>query len=92
MNLSSSPLFARRPRVGTTLLLLFLLILFGAALLARAQSHPPATADAGTPEVAYLKQVNQWRPPTDPQLHFLLMGQFAQSPFMLGVLVWIQMI
>ena len=31
------------------------------------------------PELAYLKQVNRWRPPTDPQLHFLLMGQFANA-------------
>jgi glyoxylase-like metal-dependent hydrolase (beta-lactamase superfamily II) len=40
---------------------------------ANAQSPPPS------PELAYLKQVNQWRPPTDPQLHFLLMGQFANA-------------
>ena len=31
------------------------------------------------PELAYLKLVNAWRPPSDPQLVFLLMGQFANA-------------
>jgi hypothetical protein len=31
------------------------------------------------PELAYLEQVNRWRPPSDPQLVFLLMGQFANA-------------
>ena len=31
------------------------------------------------PELAYLKLVNQWRPPEDPQLVLLLMGQFANA-------------
>ena len=31
------------------------------------------------PEPAYLKQVNKWRPPSDPQLLFLLMAQFANA-------------
>ena len=31
------------------------------------------------PELAYLKQVNEWRPPADPQLLFLLMGQYANA-------------
>ncbi|MBS0182593.1 MAG: MBL fold metallo-hydrolase [Nitrospira sp.] len=42
-----------------------------------AQSHLPA--DTVQPELAYLKQVNQWRPPSDPQLLFLLMQQFANT-------------
>ena len=42
-----------------------------------AQSHLPA--DTVHPELAYLKQVNQWRPPSDPQLLFLLMQQFANT-------------
>jgi len=47
------------------------------AMLAPAYS---ATAtDGQRPELAYLKQVNQWRPPSDPQLLFLLMGQFANA-------------
>lgn len=37
------------------------------------------SADFISPELAYLKQVNQWRPPTDPQLLFLLMNQFANA-------------
>jgi glyoxylase-like metal-dependent hydrolase (beta-lactamase superfamily II) len=57
--------------------LLSLLILVGSAQPADAQSGPLSTAPS--PELAYLKQVNQWRPPTDPQLHFLLMSQFANA-------------
>lgn len=45
--------------------------------LVRAQSQAPA--EALPPELAYLKQVNQWRPPSDPQLLFLLMSQFASA-------------
>ncbi|WP_341675592.1 hypothetical protein [Niveibacterium sp. SC-1] len=37
---------------------------------------PPAT---DRPELAYLERVNAWRPPSDPQLLFLLMGQFANA-------------
>jgi glyoxylase-like metal-dependent hydrolase (beta-lactamase superfamily II) len=42
-----------------------------------AQAAP--STDAQRPELAYLKQVNQWRPPSDPQLIFLLMAQFANA-------------
>ncbi len=35
--------------------------------------------DHQRPELAYLKQVNSWRVPSDPQLVFLLMEQFANS-------------
>ncbi len=38
-----------------------------------------ASTDAQRPELAYLKQVNQWRPPSDPQLLLLLMAQFANA-------------
>jgi glyoxylase-like metal-dependent hydrolase (beta-lactamase superfamily II) len=31
------------------------------------------------PELGYLKQVNAWRPPSDPQLLFLLMQQYANA-------------
>ena len=54
------------------------LILVGSAQPAHAQSSEPQGINH-SPELAYLKQVNQWRPPTDPQLHFLLMGQFANA-------------
>ena len=36
-------------------------------------------SDTVSPELAYLKQVNQWRPPSDPQLLFILMQQFANA-------------
>jgi glyoxylase-like metal-dependent hydrolase (beta-lactamase superfamily II) len=47
--------------------------------------HPLADSTAtphpapDRPELAYLEQVNAWRPPSDPQLLFLLMGQFANA-------------
>lgn len=56
--------------------LLFLILVGGTHRAdAQADAHSPTLP----PELAYLKQVNQWRPPTDPQLHFLLMGQFANA-------------
>ena len=42
---------------------------------AQAASAPQSLA----PELAYLKLVNSWRLPADPQLLFLLMGQFANA-------------
>lgn len=42
-------------------------------------AYAATATDAERPELAYLKQVNQWRPPSDPQLLFLLMGQFASA-------------
>ncbi len=42
-------------------------------------AQSPVWADSVSPELAYLKQVNQWHPPSDPQLIFLLMGQFANA-------------
>src|SRR5258708_35430272 len=42
---------------------------------ARAASAPQSLA----PELAYLKLVTSWRLPADPQLLFLLMGQFANA-------------
>lgn len=38
-----------------------------------------AAPTADRPDLAYLKQVNAWRPPEDPQLLFLLMGQYANA-------------
>src|SRR5262245_10842930 len=42
-----------------------------------AQSRVPS--DTLSPELAYLKQINQWRPPSDPELLFILMEQFANA-------------
>jgi glyoxylase-like metal-dependent hydrolase (beta-lactamase superfamily II) len=50
------------------------------ALWMSAPAGPVAPAsDAWRPELAYLKQVNTWRPPSDPQLVFLLMAQYANA-------------
>jgi glyoxylase-like metal-dependent hydrolase (beta-lactamase superfamily II) len=54
-----------------------------AALAAVPDGHANATdvakLDRVRPELAYLKLVNGWRPPADPQLVYLLMGQFANA-------------
>ncbi len=54
-------------------------ILAPLALLGGAPAQGAASTDGQRPELAYLKQVNRWRPPSDPQLLFLLMAQFANA-------------
>ncbi|HEX7156028.1 MAG TPA: hypothetical protein VF229_02375, partial [Burkholderiaceae bacterium] len=48
-------------------------------VLAASGAQAAPTGDASLPELAYLKQVNEWRPPSDPQLLFLLMARFANA-------------
>jgi glyoxylase-like metal-dependent hydrolase (beta-lactamase superfamily II) len=48
-------------------------------VLAEATLPVGVAADGQRPELAYLKLVNRWRPPSDPQLVLLLMGQFANA-------------
>ena len=64
----------------------FFALVYGAMLLQSGvmlgnatAAQAAALADAPFPELAYLKQVNLWRPPSDPQLLFLLMAQFANA-------------
>jgi len=71
------PLLRNPTAHGLWVSLIAVLIFVGSASPAHAQSQPQPTA--ASPELAYLKQVNAWRPPTDPQLHFLLLGQFANA-------------
>lgn len=54
-------------------LLVPLLLTSGVAIAQHADTVPER------PELAYLKQVNAWRPPSDPQLLFLLMAQYANA-------------
>jgi len=54
-------------------------VLLAAILGVHATVVEVSQGDAYRPELAYLKQVNRWRPPSDPQLVFLLMGQFANA-------------
>ena len=56
---------------------LVLISTFAGSASVSANSRAPAAAVS--PELAYLEQVNQWRPPSDPQLLFILMGQFANA-------------
>ena len=59
--------------------------LFVCALLATLIGAPTWSANANpqthpaSPELAFLKQMNAWRPPADPQVLFVLMAQFANS-------------
>jgi hypothetical protein len=57
----------------------FLVVIALCAGLPATVAQAAASTDAQRPELAYLKQVNQWRPPSDPQLIFLLMAQFANA-------------
>src|SRR5205814_6726277 len=54
-------------------------LLLSLGLTLDAPDAPAQPADPGRPELAYLKQVNAWRPPADPQLLFLLMAQYANA-------------
>jgi len=53
--------------------LLVPLLLTGGVAIAQHDAAPER------PELAYLKQVNAWHPPSDPQLLFLLMAQYAAA-------------
>ena len=57
--------------------LVLVLVVTGRDVSVGAQS--PLHGEVPPPELAYLKQVNQWRPPSDPELLFILMGQFANA-------------
>src|SRR5262245_18308137 len=61
------------------LLRFLLFFVFLGAVLHAAVARAAVATDAQRPELAYLKQVNEWRPPADPQLLFLLMAQFANA-------------
>ena len=54
-------------------------VLCAVVLATNATAADTSSLDASNPELTYLKQVNAWRPPTDPQLIYLLMGQFANA-------------
>src|SRR5215510_1035447 len=58
------------------LLVLVLLLAMG---LLRTQRRRHASAQAHRPDLAYLQAVNSVAPPTDPQLLFVLMTQFANA-------------
>jgi glyoxylase-like metal-dependent hydrolase (beta-lactamase superfamily II) len=53
--------------------------LLSAGFVVHALASEGDGSDAHLPELAYLKQVNGWRPPSDPTLVFLLMGQFSNA-------------
>ncbi|HEY1392713.1 MAG TPA: MBL fold metallo-hydrolase, partial [Methylibium sp.] len=68
-------------RVYSLMVLLAASVLLLAAPLLGAAGAAPDTPQPATdrPDLAYLKQVNAWRPPADPQLLFLLMAQYANA-------------
>jgi hypothetical protein len=54
-----------------------LLLTVVAVILLR--SNDKRSAKLHTPELGYLKNCEQRRPPRDPELMFILMGEFANS-------------
>jgi hypothetical protein len=64
-------------RMRITLLLCVLLLIVVAVVLLR--SNDKRSAKLHGPELEYLKTVNSVAPPKDPELMFILMGEFANS-------------
>jgi glyoxylase-like metal-dependent hydrolase (beta-lactamase superfamily II) len=62
-------------RIGLLLCLLLLIVV--AVVILR--SPDKRSAKRHSPELEYLKAVNSARPPKDPELMFILMGEFASS-------------
>src|SRR5262249_10331627 len=64
------------------ILILSLALVLG-ALLVTARPQPVAAVKGGAPadrpEIAYLETINALGPPQDPQLLFILMGQYANA-------------
>src|SRR5437763_1244225 len=68
---------AMKRNVGIAVLVVVLLVPLPFVL--GAVGAPSAVPATDRPELAYLKQVNAWHPPSDPQLLFLLMAQYANA-------------
>jgi preprotein translocase subunit YajC len=64
-----------RWRIG---LLLFVLVLIVVAVVIL-RNPDQRSAKRHSPELEYLKAVNSVTPPKDPELMFILMGEFASS-------------
>ena len=58
---------------------LIILVLLIATAFMPAKRSPKSAVKPQSPDLEYLKAVNSVAPPRDPQLLFLLMGQFASS-------------
>src|SRR6201982_1530096 len=64
-----------RLRIGFLLCVLLLVVVAGVVL----RSPDKRSAKLHSPELEYLKAVNSVAPPKDPELMFILMGEFASS-------------
>jgi glyoxylase-like metal-dependent hydrolase (beta-lactamase superfamily II) len=71
--------FARRKIGFLGLGVLIVLALFASIAFMPAKRSPNSAAKTHGPDLEYLKAVNSVGPPSDPQLVFLLMGEFASS-------------
>src|SRR5689334_7515998 len=59
------------------------LLVFGVLLAglrgAPANAAPPRGSGSGRPDIEYFEAINRVGPPQDPQILFLLMGQFSNA-------------
>ena len=67
---------AARVWIGSLLCVVLVLIVVATVLL---RSTDKRSAKLHSPELEYLKSVNRVAPPRDPELMFILMGEFASS-------------
>jgi len=63
----------------TSLVTVLMLIIFFAALALLGADGPNLSSSSNRPNLEYLKAVNLAAPPQDPQLLFLLMGEFSNA-------------
>lgn len=66
-------------KIASRLLIVLLAAIAVVGSLAIAKDDTPSSAAWHQPELEYLKAVNRTGPPRDPQLLFLLMGQYANA-------------
>ena len=67
------------PRTRRPLVLLVAGLLLLSLSVVAANQGRDARRATDRPELAYLKEVNAWRPSQDPQLLFMLMSQYANA-------------
>src|SRR4051812_33126600 len=81
-SLPQTAIDANRSVMNKTKLKPMILVVIGICLTASAllgAEGSKSSSATGRPDLEYLKKVNQVGPPHDPQLLFLLMGEYANA-------------